>query len=78
MKRRLGWRRISREAFADHLRHAEIEVAEAIGDTSVYRCRSDDGNSIAIALPDGEGLIVEIAIELDPALDRRRRGAPTG
>jgi len=78
MKRRLGWRRISREALADHLRQTDIEAAEAIGDSSVYRCRGADGDSIAIALPDGEGLLVEIAIELDPALDRRRRGAQTG
>ena len=77
MKRGLGWQRISREALADHLRQADILASEALGDTSIYRCRDGEGESIAISLAgdaDGEGLIIRLRDYRLPALERRRSG----
>ena len=80
MKRRLGWQRVSHDELADHLRGVEILTAEAVDETSVYRCRDAGGESIAVALPGGHGLIVKLAQALNPALERRRAGgnSPSG
>ncbi len=79
MKRGLGWQRVTREALADHLRQADILASEALGDTSVYRCKDGDGESIAVSLAgnDGaEGLIIRLRVERPVPLERRRKTAP--
>ena len=75
MKRGLGWQRVSKEDFADHLRQADILAAEAFGGSSIYRCRDGDGESIAIS-PAGdaaEGLIIRLRAERPAPLERRRK-----
>lgn len=77
MKRGLGWQRVTREALADHLRQADIVAAEALGDTSIYRCRDSEGESIAIALAGdaaAEGLVIRLRTERPAPLERRRKG----
>ena len=75
MKHRLGWQPVTHEELADHLKSADILTAEAIGGTSVYRCRHANGETIAISLP-GEigpgGLIVRIEFDRPSTLERRR------
>ncbi|MFC5300379.1 hypothetical protein [Azospira restricta] len=78
MKRQLGWRRVPRQDLARHLREVEIVASEAVGESSIYHCRSTSGESIAISLPGEVGLIVDIAVAVPPALDRRRRRAAAG
>lgn len=73
MKRQLGWRRVARQDLARHLREAEILASEAIGETSIYRCRGKTGESVVISLPGETGLIIDIAAAIPPALERRRR-----
>lgn len=75
MKRRLGWRKASRDDLAAHLREVDILAAEAVDGASVYRCQSAGGDSIVISLPGGNGLIVQSELALDPALERRRSGS---
>lgn len=77
MRRRLGWRHVSREALAAHLGRVDIVAAEALGDTSIYRCQGADGESIAISLGNGQGdgLIIEVSLEIPAALERRRAGS---
>jgi hypothetical protein len=75
VKRRLGWRKVSRDELAAHLREVEILAAEAIDETSVYRCQGAGGGSIVVSLPGGNGLIVQSELALDPALERRRSGS---
>ena len=72
MKRELGWRTVSREELAQHLQDVEILSSEAIGETSAYRCRKDNGESIAVSLPNDMGLIIEVSLHLPKTLDRRR------
>lgn len=78
MKQRLGWQRVPRETLAQHLREVEILASEAVGETSIYHCRGKGGESMAIALPDGNGLLVTPTATAQPALERRRRRAVGG
>lgn len=73
MKRRLGWRQVSREELAGHLEHVEVTASEAVGEASLYRCQGKSGESVAVSLPSGAGLIIEMRREVAPVLDRRRR-----
>ncbi|HEX5802594.1 MAG TPA: hypothetical protein VFY24_06195 [Azospira sp.] len=73
MKRQLGWQRVSREAVAQHLREVDILGSEAVGDASVYHCRDQNGESMAISLPGDSGLIISLKGLPSPALERRRR-----
>ena len=75
MKHRLGWQRVPREALAQHLREVDVLASEAVGETSIYHCRGKDGESMAIALPGGNGLLVTLKAIASPALERRRRRA---
>ncbi|MCK6405007.1 MAG: hypothetical protein L6Q60_03210 [Rhodocyclaceae bacterium] len=77
MKRRLGWRHVSRETLAEHLGRVDIIAAEAIGDTSIYRCLEAGEESIAVSLGNGQGdgLIIEVSLEIPAALERRRAGS---
>jgi hypothetical protein len=78
VKRRLGWRQVSRDELAGHLEHVEVTASEAIGEASLYRCRGESGESVAVALPSGAGLIIELQREVLPVLDRRRQSEPGG
>jgi hypothetical protein len=73
MKRRLGWRQVSREELAGHLEHVEVTASEAVGDASLYRCEGQAVESVAVSLPNGTGLIIELRREVAPILDRRRQ-----
>jgi hypothetical protein len=75
VKRRLGWRKVSRDELAPPQRDVELHSAEAIDETSVYRCQGAGGGSIVVSLPGGNGLIVQSELALDPALERRRSGS---
>ena len=67
---KLAWRRLERRALADLLTRGALVDSNAVGTTTVYRLRADSGEVLALALPDGEALIVELAA---PAPKKRRR-----
>mgnify|MGYP000992233368 CR=1 FL=1 len=75
MKRHLVWRQVSREELAAHLHSGEVIASEAVGEATLYRCAGKDGETVAIALPGEFGTIIEIELEVPPALERRRRKA---
>ncbi|MBK8523183.1 MAG: hypothetical protein IPL58_03090 [Betaproteobacteria bacterium] len=76
MKRRLGWRQVSRDELSGHLEHVEVTASEAVGEASLYRCQGKSGESVAISLPSGAGLIIELRREVAPVLERRRQSEP--
>ena len=65
-----AWRRLERRALAELLTQAQAIDSSAVGSTTVYRLKTDDGDVLALALPDGEALVVELAAA---APKRRRR-----
>jgi hypothetical protein len=76
VKRRLGWRQVSRDELSGHLEHVEVTASEAVGEASLYRCLGKSGESVAISLPSGAGLIIELRREVAPVLERRRQSEP--
>ena len=70
----LDYRAVSRDDLAEHLGAHEVLSAEVCAGVTVYRCRDADaaGITLAIALPDGSGLVIAppSAARL---LDRRRK-----
>ena len=72
MKRGLDWQGVSRNELADHLESADVIRSQAVGDTSIYHCRHESGETVAIALPGGTGLIVGMAFAVSPVLERRK------
>ena len=71
MKSRLLHRHVDRQMLAEHLGEHLVIAAESLGEARLYRCRDGESESLAIALPDGSGLLVELSA---PApVDRRRR-----
>lgn len=69
----LEWREVSRQDLAAHLQGAEIVHSRALGSSSLYHCRNVDGDTIAVALPDGAGLVIGVVRPHNPALERRRQ-----
>lgn len=72
---KLAWRRLERRALADLLTAAHAIESSAVGGTTVYRLGTDAGEVLALALPDGEALVVELP---EPAPKKRRRTERSG
>jgi hypothetical protein len=73
VKRHLVWRQVSRDELAAHLQTNAVLASEANGEATLYRCEDSNGETVAIALPGEHGVIIEIQLEVSPALERRRR-----
>lgn len=73
MKRGLDWEEISRGELADHLQSAKVIRSQALGDTNIYQCKHAGSESIAVALPSGNGLIISVTKAVSPAQERRKR-----
>lgn len=71
MKQKLDYRHVDRLELADYLAQRDILSAEALDGSHVYRCRDKQDETLVVALPGGDALIVSVP----PALpvDRRRR-----
>jgi len=72
VKRGLDWEEISRGELAEHLQSASLIRSQAIGETCLYHCRHASGDTIAVALPGGNGLIIGMARAVSPTLERRK------
>jgi hypothetical protein len=72
--KKLDWRRIDRDELAALLGAVQQLSSSAVGAATVYRIERDGRQQIAIALPDGEAMLVEIAA----ASPRRRRRVDAG
>jgi len=75
VKRGLDWKEISRNELAEHLQSARIIRSQAVGDTNLYHCIHGSGETIAVALPNGNGLLMGMARSVSPTLERRKRNA---
>ena len=75
MKRGLDWKEISRSELAEHLQSARIIRSQAVGDTNLYHCIHSSGETIAVALPNGNGLLMGMARSVSPTLERRKRSS---
>ncbi|WP_205203636.1 hypothetical protein [Azonexus hydrophilus] len=71
MKHKLAYDIIGREELASHLERQTVVAAEAEGGLHVYRCLDTQGESLSIALDNGQGIIVRLN-RPSPPLDRRR------
>lgn len=70
MKEKLRYDVVEREALAVHLERQTVLSATAEGTLHLYHCQDARGESLAIALENGQGVIVRLERPL--ALDRRR------
>lgn len=70
MKKKLQYEHVDRKNLAVYLGQREILSAEANDGTHVYRCLAGREETLVIALPDGNAVI--ISCESQAALDRRR------
>lgn len=71
MKHKLAYDIVAREERASHLERQTVVAAEAEGGLHVYRCLDTQGESLSIALDNGQGIIVRLN-RPSPPLDRRR------
>lgn len=67
------WRTESATALATLLKQASLEKSAAIGACTVYQIVHEGREKLAIALPDGQALIIESG---EPPRIRRRRVDP--
>ncbi|OMG53805.1 hypothetical protein BJN45_10300 [Azonexus hydrophilus] len=70
MKKKLHYEHVDRKNLAVYLGQHEILSAEASDGSHIYRCLAGREETLVIALPDGNALIV--SCESQAALDRRR------
>ena len=66
---KLHWRTESTTALATFLKHADLEKSAAIGNSTLYQITHEGREKLAIALPDGQALIIETG---EPQKIRRR------
>jgi hypothetical protein len=70
---RLNWRTVASQELALLLKKAALDDSRAIGTSTVYRLTIDGRDVLAISLPDGEAVVVEVAA---PVHSLRRRVDP--
>ncbi|TAH13090.1 MAG: hypothetical protein EAZ11_03755 [Curvibacter sp.] len=58
--KRLNWRAVPRGELAKLLEHARLEDSRAVGTTTVYHLTVDGEEQMAVSLPDGQAVIVEM------------------
>ena len=69
--KRLEWRSVARGELAQLLKNAPQVSSTAVGDATIYQLENDGRETLAIALTDGQAVIVEAAAA--PLAKRRRR-----
>ena len=67
----LAWRAANRRELATLLTDARQVSSQAVGEATVYRLTGEQGELLAISLPGGQAVLVEVAPS--PAVKRRRR-----
>lgn len=67
----IAWRAADRHELASLLTEANQVSAQAVGEATVYRLGGEHGEMLAVALPGGQAVVVEVAAP--PAVKRRRR-----
>ena len=70
MNKKICYQHVDQNHLADYLASNEISSAEDVASVHIYRCTSNHQESLVIALPDGNAVI--ISNEPQAAVDRRR------
>ena len=71
---RLNWRTVASAELALLLKKAKLDNSRAVGTSTVYQLKIDGRDVLAVSLPDGEAVVIEIAA---PVHTLRRRVDPS-
>lgn len=69
----LHWRAVASKDLALLLKSAQLDASRAVGTSTVYQLTVDGRAVLAVSMPDGEAVLVEIAA---PVHSLRRRVDP--
>jgi hypothetical protein len=69
---KLTWQAISQSELALLLGQAQLDASRAIGPATVYQLNVEGRDVLAIALGNGQALLVESCVQ--PKIDRRNSG----
>lgn len=70
---RLNWRTVTSADLALLLKKASLDDSRAVGTSTVYQLTVDGRDVLAVSLPDGDAVVVDIAV---PVHSQRRRVDP--
>lgn len=70
---RLRWRTVASEELALLLKKARLDDSRAVGTSTLYQLTIDGRDVLALSMPDGEAVIVEVVA---PVHTLRRRVDP--
>jgi hypothetical protein len=70
----LHWRTVASAELALLLKKAKLDDSRAVGTSTVYQLKIDGRDVLAVSLPDGEAVVVEVVV---PVHLLRRRVDPT-
>lgn len=71
---RLNWRTIASTELAQLLKGATLDDSRAVGASTVYQLSINGRDVLAVSLPDGQAVVVEVVAPLHTS---RRRIEPT-
>ena len=67
---RLSWQSMPHGELALLLKHARLDASRAVGTSTIYQFNLDGQDVLAVSLPDGQSIIVELNSK--PRILRRR------
>lgn len=70
---KLAWRSIAHADLAQLLNGAELDQSSAVGESTVYQFMQDGREFVAVSLPEGQAVLLELAMVGNP---KRRRADP--
>ena len=71
---RLNWRTVASKELALLLKKAKLGDSRAVGTSTVYQLKIDGRDVLAVSLPDGQAVVIEVVA---PVHTLRRRVDPT-
>ena len=71
---RLNWRTVASTELALLLKKAKLGDSRAVGASTVYQLKIDGRDVLAVSLPDGQAVVIEVVA---PVHTLRRRVDPT-
>lgn len=60
--KRLNWRAVPAAELALLLKEAQLTDSRAVGTSTVYQVNRDGQDVLAVALPDGQAVVVELSV----------------
>jgi hypothetical protein len=66
---KLAWRKIAHAKLAELLNGAAVDDSHAVGESTVYHFNHEGRECVAVSLPEGRAVLIEIGSDANP---RRR------